>query len=239
MSDMRRRRRITFLAGGLAAVALLVGLGAAGAVAASRVLSPNDESKAVIDDAAAQLGVQPEELSGALKQALKNRIDDAVDAGRLTEEQGKELKERIDSAEYPFLFGHGGFRGFDDHFGRGPHGGFVALETAAAYLDMSEAELREALHDKTLAAIAKEKGKSVDGLVKVIVAAQEKAIDEAVADGRITKAQASEIKTKLAEHVTALVNGELRNGDAPHRRFWPGSGSPRAPPGTFGDGPRA
>ena len=236
---MRRRRRITFLAGGLAAGALLVGLGAAGAVAGSRVLSPNDESKAVIDDAAAQLGVQPEELSGALKQALKNRVDDAVDAGRMTEEQGAELKERIDSDEYPLLFGHGGFRGFDDHFGRGPHGGFVALENAAAYLDMSEAELREALQDKTLAAIAKEKGKSVDGLVKAIVAAQEKAIDEAVADGRITKAQASEIKAKLAEHVTALVNGELRHGDAPHSRFWPGSGSPRAPPGTFGDGPRA
>lgn len=250
MSDMRRRRRITFLAGGMAAVVLVVGLGAAGAVAASRVLSPNDASKAVIDDAAAQLGVQPEELSDALKQALENRIDEAVDAGRLTEEQGKELKERIDADDYPLLFGHGGLGlgpafGGRDGFGprdgfRGAHRGhFAILEPAAAYLGMSEAELREALQDKTLAAIAKEKGKSVDGLVKAIVAAQEKAIDEAVADGRITKAQASEIKTKLAEHVTALVNGELRHGDAPHSRFWPGSGSPRAPPGTFGDGPRA
>jgi uncharacterized protein YidB (DUF937 family) len=250
MSDMRRRRRITFLAGGMAAVVLVVGLGAAGAVAASRVLSPNDASKAVIDDAAAQLGVQPEELSDALKQALENRIDEAVDAGRLTEEQGKELKERIDADDYPLLFGHGGLGlgpafGGRDGFGprdgfRGAHRGhFAILEPAAAYLGMSEAELREALQDKTLAAIAKEKGKSVDGLVKAIVAAQEKAIDEAVADGRITKAQASEIKTKLAEHVTALVNGELRHGDAAHSRFWPGSGSPRAPPGTFGAGPRA
>ena len=107
------------------------------------------------------------------------------------------------------------------------------LETAAAYLGMSEADLREALQDKTLAEIAKDKGKSVDGLVKALVAAEEKTIDEAAADGRITKAQASEIKSRLAEHTNALVNGELRHGDRPHRRFWPGSGFPRGPPGSI------
>ena len=60
------------------AVVLFVGLGAAGAIAASGVLSPEEESKAIIDDAASQLGVEPDELSGALEQALKNRIDAAV-----------------------------------------------------------------------------------------------------------------------------------------------------------------
>lgn len=237
MHPVTRRRWLTFGAGGAAAVVLLVGLGAAGAVAASRILSPSDESKAVIDDAAAQLGVKPQELSDALKQALKNRIDEAVDAGRLTQEQGKELKERIDANDYPFLFGPG-LRGFGGHgFGPGMHG-LAVLEAAAPYLGMSEAELREALQDKTLAEIAKEKGKSVDGLVTAIVTAEETRIDEAVADGRITKAQASEIKSRLAEHVEALVNGELRARERPHSRFWPGSGFPRGPPGAFG-GPRA
>src|SRR5262245_31337450 len=107
MDPVTRRRWLTFGASGAAVVVLLVGLGAAGAIAASRILSPNDESKAVIDDAAAQLGVKPQELSDALKQALENQIDDAVDAGRLTEEQAKRLKERIDSGEYPLLFGPG------------------------------------------------------------------------------------------------------------------------------------
>jgi uncharacterized protein YidB (DUF937 family) len=239
MSHVTRRRWITFLAGG-AAVALLL-VGAAGAIAASRILSPSDDSKAVIDDAAAQLGVKPEELSDALKQALKNRIDAAVDAGTLTEEQGKQLKQRIDSDEYPLLFGHFGRGfgpGFGHHFGPGPHGGFASFEAAAAYLGMSEADLREGLADKTLAEIAKEKGKGVDGLVKAIVAAEEKKIDEAVADGRITKAQASEIKSRLAERTEALVNGELRHGDGSHRGFWRGSGFPRGPPPAFG-GPRA
>jgi ribosomal protein S20 len=235
---MTRGRKLTFAAG--AAALMVVGLGAAGAVAASRILSPNEESKAVIDDAAAQLGVKPNELSDALEQALKNRIDAAVDAGVLTEEQAARLKDRIDAGEYPFLFG----TGFDTH---GPGGlgmpGFGhhadILEAAASYLGMTADELREALDGKTLADIAKDKGKSVAGLVAALVTAEEKKIDEAVADGRITKAQATEIKSRLQDRMQALVDGELHGpGDGSHPRRWPGSGFPRGPPAAFG-GPRA
>jgi len=231
---MNRRRKVTFVAGGAAVAALVVGLGAAGAIAASRMLPPREESKAVIDDAAAQLGVKPQALSDALKQALKNRVDEAVDAGTLTKEEAAKLKERIDSDEYPLLFGHGGPDGRE--FGH--HGHFEILTTASAYLGMSEADLREALDDQTLADIAKKRGKSVSGLVNSLVAVEANKIDEAVADGRITKAQASELKSKLTDRVQALVNGELgEHGERPGPGVWPGSGSPRAPP-AFG-GPRA
>ena len=235
MRTMTRRRKLTFAAGAAGIALLVAALGAAGAVAASRMLSPSEESKAVIDDAASQLGVEPEELSDALEQALKNRIDEAVDEGRLTEDQADELKERIDADEYPLLFGRGG------HGGRGPghrHVRFDILETAASYLGMTEAELREALRDSTLAEIAKEKGKTAAGLVQQLVATQTKRIDDAVADGRLTDEQAAELKADLDERVEALVNGELRRaGDGRHPRFWPGSGSPRAPP--FFGGPPA
>jgi len=237
MAVMTRARKLTVAAAG-AAVFLAVGLGAAGAVAASRVLSPNDQSRAVIDDAAAQLGVKPSELSDALKKALENRIDDAVDAGVLTEEQAQQLKDRIDSGDYPFLFGplfgmHG--RDFGDA-GFGLHADI--LGTAATYLGMSDDELREALDGKTLAGVAKDEGKSVSGLVAALVAAEEKRIDEAVADGRITKAQATEIKSRLHDRMQALVDGELHGlREDPHPRIWPGSGFPRGPPSDFG--PRA
>jgi ribosomal protein S20 len=241
---MTRRRKLTFAAAGTAAALLAVGLGSAGAIAASRILSPNDESKAVIDDAAAQLGVQPQALSNALKKALKNRIDAAVDAGVLTEAQAKELKARIDDDEYPLLVGPGGpgLHGFGLHgfgLGFGHPGPSAILATAAAYLGMTEDDLREALNDQTLAEIAKDKGKSVSGLVAALVAAEEKKIDEAVADGRITKGQATELKSRLADKMQALVDGELHGpGGGPHFRLWPGSGFPRGPPGAFG-GPRA
>src|SRR4029079_2366434 len=120
MRVVTQRRRLTFIAGGAAAVVFLVAVGAAGAVAASRVLSPSDGRRAVIDDAAAQLGVKPKELSDALKQALKNRIDDAVGSGMLTEEQAKQLKQRIDSDEFPLFTGPGfGVRGFGPGSGHG------------------------------------------------------------------------------------------------------------------------
>jgi hypothetical protein len=235
MTAMTRRRKLTFGAGATAIALLVVGLGAAGAVAASRMLSPNEESKAVIDDAASQLGIQPDALSDALKQALKNRIDEAFKAGRLTEEQATELKARIDSDEFPLLFGPGGGRpgaGFG-HFWH-----FEVLGAAASYLGMTEAELRDALDDKTLAEIAKEKGKSVSGLVAALVATQEKRIDAAVADGRITQEQAAGLKADLEDRTKDLVNSELRDfRDGRHSEFWPGSGGPRAPP-VFG-GPRA
>ena len=233
MGSMTRRRKITFAAGAASIALLVAGLGAAGAIAGSRMLSSNDGAKAVIDDAAAQLGVEPEALSDALKQGLKNRIDEAVDDGRLTEQQADRLKERIDADEYPGfgLFGRGGH-----HFGLG-FGRFELLEAAASYLGMTEAELREQLDGKTLAEIAEEQGKTSKGLVNQLVATQTKRIDEAVDAGRITEEQATELKEDMAERMQALVDGELRrDGDREFHRFWHGSSSPRGPP-RFGGPP--
>ncbi|HUF01507.1 MAG TPA: hypothetical protein VMN35_03700 [Gaiellaceae bacterium] len=233
---MTTRKKLMFAAVAGTAVLAVAGVGAAGAVAASQMFAPSAESKAIIDDAAAQLGVEPSALSDALQQALENRIDDAVDAGRLTEEQAKRLEERLESSDYPQLFGLGGPRG--GGFGRGHHGPFASsglLEAAAAYLGMTEAELRVELRDKTLAEIAEEQGTTASGLVDRLVATQTKRIDEAVDDGKLTEEQAAELEDGLADRVEAFVDGELRGrpGDERHR-FWPGSGSPRAPPALRG-----
>jgi polyhydroxyalkanoate synthesis regulator phasin len=235
---MSRRKKLIYVAGVAGVTFVVAGLGAAGAIAASDLFSPSEESKAVIDDAASQLGVEPSELSDALKQALKNRVDEAVDAGRLTKEQAKELKERIDADRYPLLFGRGGHGGLGGLGGFGRHGHVDVLETAAAFLGMTRAELREELEDKTLAEIAREKGKTAAGLVQQLVATQTKRIDEAVADGRLTDDQATGLKADLEERMESLVNDRPhRLGDRGQSRFWPGSGSARAPP--FFGGPPA
>ena len=73
----------------------LAGLAVAGggaAVAATQFTSPKQESQAIINDAANQLGVQPTQLSNALKKALENRVDAAVTAGRLTKQQGADAR---------------------------------------------------------------------------------------------------------------------------------------------------
>ena len=211
---MKRIPRPKIVVALVAAAALAVALGVTGAVAASRALTVDDERRALLDDAAGRLGVEPSELEDALEQALKARVDAAVDEGRLTEEQGAELKERIDSGELPFFRGlarpgPGGFGSF------GRFGHFEKLETAASYLGLGEAELREQLADgKTLAEIARAEGKSVDGLVRALVNDAKARLDQAVAAGKLTRAQADELAEGLEGRIADLVNGEPRSRDS-------------------------
>jgi len=199
------------------AAVLAVALGVTGAVAASRALTADDERRAVLDDAADRLGVEPSELEDALRDALKARVDTALEEGRLTEEHGVELKTRIDSGEMPFLRGLGkpgpGRFGHFHHFAR-----FPAVRVAADYLGLEEEELRERLRDgDTLAEVAKAEGKAVDGLVDALVADAEKRLDDAVAAGKLTRAQADELADRLDERMTDLVNGELPGARFGHR----------------------
>jgi hypothetical protein len=210
----KHRRKVVVAAAGVAAAAVT-----AGAFAATGALSSREESQAVMEDAAEQLGVEPAELSAALKQALKNRVDAAVAAGRLTEEQATELKERIDADEFP-LFGVGhGVRGHHVHLGH--------LEAAASFLGMTEEKLRSAVEDgQTLAEVAEEQDKPVAGLVDAVVAAEKEELEQAVADGRLTEEQQQSILSSLEERITALVNGERGIGRAGFGR--PGHGPPPA-----------
>jgi AraC-like DNA-binding protein len=192
------------VAGGAALLAVVV---AGGAIAATKALSPREERQAVLNDAARQLGVEPQELTDALKQALKNRVDAAVGDGRLSQEQGARLKERIDVNELPFL-GLGPGPGFRHRRGPGPF--HAKFEAAAVFLEMTRAELREALQDgKTLAQVARDRGKSIDGLVDALVAEAEKKLDQAVEEGHLTDAERDDMVAGLEERITAAVNGRF------------------------------
>lgn len=187
------------------AVAVLAVAGGGAAVAATEPWSPKAESDAIVNDVAGQLGVQPSALTDALKKALANRVDAAVADGRLTQEQAAALKERIEAGEFP-LFGVPHVRGHGVHLGFG-------LDAAASYLGLTEAELRTELEaGSTLAEVAKEKGKSVDGLVQALKDDAEAKLDDAVEAGRLTEAQKDALLQDLEQRITELVNGELGPG---------------------------
>jgi hypothetical protein len=97
--DRKLKRRI--IVAGVAALAVAV---TGGAVAATNGSSAKAESQAVVNDVAKQLGVQPSELTTALRKALANRVDAAVKAGRITKAEGDALKARINAGNVP-LFG--------------------------------------------------------------------------------------------------------------------------------------
>ena len=192
---MKINRKVKIIVG---AAALLSAAGAGAAVAASQDSSPSSESKAVIDDAAKQLGISSSKLSDALKTALSDRVDAAVAAGRITKAEGDALKQRIASDDFPLLGGlHRGFG----------HGLFGRLEAAAGYIGITETQLRTELEGgKTLAQVAKDHSKSVDGLVNALFADAKAKLDDAVSAGRLTKAQETELLGGLKDRITNMVN---------------------------------
>jgi hypothetical protein len=199
--ESRTKQRLAI---GLGAIVVLAGAGAA--VAATQANSPKEETQAIIDDAAKQLGVPSSDLSSALKKALENRVDAAVADGRLTKEEAARIKEHIQSGELPLFFGAPHRGGIVPGFGPARHHG---LDAAAKYLGLTEEQLRTELESgKTLAQVAQAQGKSVDGLVDTLVADFKTHLDAGVKAGRLTQAKADEILKDVRERVTAHVNGQ-------------------------------
>jgi hypothetical protein len=206
-------------AGGIAALAVAGG----GAAFAATQDSPQASSQAALADAARQLGVSEEKLDDALRTALENRVDEAVSAGRLTEDEGERLKDAIESGDVPVL---GVPMGGQAHGLPGRH-----LDAAASYLGLTADDLRAELEaGETLADVAQAEDKPVDGLVDALVADERTELDQAVEDGRLTQAQADELLAGAEERMTDLVNGELPG--PPDGRFGPGG----PPPGSDSQG---
>src|SRR6187397_2555349 len=186
----------------LGAVAGLAVVGTGAAVAATQFGDPKAESEAIIKDAAGQLGVQPSQPSDALKKAYENRIDAAVAAGRLTKAQGDAIKAQIEAGNVPLALPGIGFRN-GPGFGHDMRG----LSAAADYLGLKESDLAAKLESgKSLADIAKDQGKSVDGLVNALVNDAKTHLNQAVKDGHVTQAQADQILSQIKEHITDFVN---------------------------------
>ena len=191
---MNRKRKLM-----IGAAALVAAAGGGVAIAASDS-SPSQENQAILDSVAKQLGISSSKLSDALKNALGERVDAAVAAGRLSKEQGEALKDRINSDDFPLFGGlHG--RGFG-------HPGFIGkLDAAADYLGLTEEQLRTQLEDgKSLAQVAEAEGKSVDGLVDALVNEAKKHVDAAVSAGRLTRAEGDEMLDGLRDRITGIVN---------------------------------
>lgn len=187
---MKTRRVIA----GAATVAALAGGGAV-AIAANS----NDTEDAVLADAAKRLGVTQQQLRDALGAAEDAQLDQAVKAGKLTQAQADELKQRGTVLD---LDGGPHARGFD-HDGDGPHGG--PLDHVADALGITEQQLFDQLRDgKRLAEIAKANGKTLAGVRAAVKAAVTKDLDQAVEDGRLTKAQRDEVLAHLDEHLAHL-----------------------------------
>jgi hypothetical protein len=219
------------LAIGATGLAVLAGTGGAYAATQSgpTTAKPPDlatEQKAFLDDLAKRLNVTPDKLNEAIKGAAADRIDAAVAAGNLTKEQGDAAKKRLENANgLPLLGGLGrGGRAIGPHgpgllrpgFGFGPG---KSLSAAATFLGLSEAQLRTQLRDgKSLADIAKDKGKTTADLKAAMKSAITSELDQAVKDNKLTADQRTKILANIDTRLDDLINNTPPKG-GPRLRF--------------------
>jgi uncharacterized protein YidB (DUF937 family) len=190
---------------------------------------------AFLDDVAKRLGVQRSKVVAALQAQALDNVKWAEDNGFITRAQADALRQRIraglDGEFRRFGFenrSHLGHRfGFDDRFGPGlplrgfppPAGRFSlaggpfglhaghGLATAADYLGMTPADLSDALNSKTLAQVARDRGRPVAGLEQALRSARAARLDEAVAEGDITVDQREVLLRRFDADIDSVVNG--------------------------------
>lgn len=212
------RRRIAII--GLSAAALAAGTGAA--VGATGALKDREQS--ILEDAAKELGTSPGELREALGNAQDQALDDAVEEGRLTQEQADRIKER--RADSGLVLGPPHRRGH--HRPGGPGRGPGLIGDVAEAVGLEPRALMERLRDgETLEEIATAENTTVDDVRSKARAAAAERLDEAVADERLTREQADRVLEHVDERLDALAGGEPlpRPG-----RFGPGGPRDRGGP---------
>jgi len=222
-----------------AVVALGVILFGAGAVMAQS--SGNGGSPTFLDRVAQKLGIETGQLREAIKSARNDEIDARVQSGELTQQQADRLKEKLDHLPDDFGFG----------FGRAGHGGpklglgaGMAPQKLADFLGISVDQLAMELRadNATLASVAAAHGKSRDELKQFITDTAIAAIDQAVADGRLTQQRADALEQRLQDHLDQLVDarpGKFFRGQFrfKHRDNHGRDASPTPGAGTWGPTP--
>jgi len=205
---VERRRRRTAVAGAVVAALGLAAAGVAYAATGGSDDSAGDLAEALNTREGTDLTA--EDIRAAMKDVLEERLDEAVAAGRITQEQADEMLERAG----------------DRALHLGPLGGPAhmhhlappeILESAAKALGLGEAALREQLEDgKSLAEVAKARGVAVSKVVTAVTSALQ---DSPRGDG-LTADRAEEIAKRIV------------NAEPGERRFRHGP-----PPGGPSPGP--
>ncbi|MGN7470933.1 hypothetical protein [Brevibacillus sp. SAFN-007a] len=154
-------------------------------------------------------GVSVDDVVALLVKQQEAKLKEAVEAGKLTQEQADKLnenaaervKERVQNT-HP---GKGPGKGFGFGFG------FDKNEELLSLLKLDAAKLQEELKaGKTLAAVAEAQGVSVDDVVALLVKEQEAKLKEAVEAGKLTQEQADQRSEKLASMVQKIVEGSFQ-----------------------------
>jgi transposase-like protein len=193
------------------------------------------QSGKTMADVAKAHNVDPKKVIDALVADGQSELADQVKNGRLTQAQADEMKTHLtqhatDQVNGKFRGGPGGPGG-----PRGPGGPHAAAVAKA--IGISEADLRSALQSgKTIADVAKAHSVDPKKVIDALVTDEQSELADQVKNGRLTQAQADEMKTHVTQHATDEVNGTFHGG--PRLHDGPGGrGGFGGPGGPGPDGP--
>lgn len=204
------------IAGAVVAILALAGAAAFGGVKLTQAQSasptPQTQKSGLLADAeeklAANLGISVDQLRQALRTTGTQLVDEAVAQGKLTQQQGDALKQRIEQAEDPLgaLFR---FRGPRAGHVRAALGERLVLQAAADTLGMQPADLAKELRSdggKSLADVAQAHNMNVDDLKSGIISHATDALNKAVDEGKLTRDQADQAGQRLKDNIDTIVN---------------------------------
>ena len=185
---MTKKKVIAIVVTTLALTAGSIGVAGAASKASQKVSVTKSSTKV-----AGQVGVGPE-------QALATILKDLVSKGTITQAQADALTAAVTAAK----------AAHDADRPMGGKGGPLDTDRAAmealvsTTIGVDSATIKSRLQaGESLAQIA---GAKKDALIAALVANETKRIDAAVAAGKLTAAQATEMKANLVAHVTEEVN---------------------------------
>jgi hypothetical protein len=156
-----------------------------------------------LDQLASALNIQRSALDSAIVTAGNATADNAVQQGTLTEAQADALKARIQAGDIGALFGGRGHgpRGRQDFAGVQQ----AMVDAAASTLGITADELKTQLRSgQTLAQLAQANGTTEQAVVNAALAAAKTKLDEAVAAGTLTQAQADAAYAQLQQRGAQL-----------------------------------
>jgi hypothetical protein len=134
-------------------------------------------------------GVSVEQLKANIQAKLLARIDAAVKAGKISPERAAELKQRVSEGNLC----HAGKHARRHMAARG------MMRAAAEFLGLDREQLKAQLPGNSLMGLAAKQGKSADALKAAMVAPAKERLAKAVADKKISQAQADAALGKLQE----------------------------------------
>jgi len=194
-------------------------------------------------------GMTLEDVVDALIAPMVERSRQAVEDGRITQEQADERIEQMEERLLQMLesgsgfgtgMGRGGFRG---HPGAGGAQPALLAETLGDALGMTVEEVHEALAEgQTVAELAEAQGVALEDIVDALSTPLIERFQQAVEDGRITQEQADERIEQMEERMlqmlesgsgfgTGMGRGGFRGrpGGMPGGRQGGGTTGPRLP----------